>query len=115
LKNNLWLIGYRIIIALLGHASTQQLQNQHSSGYCATGGSPSFGFGMSVWVLQILTHSLQPVQSSGSINTAGVGVTGFGAINAFFIVVTIPFLRKFALPDKNFAQNPNISTFARSS
>ena len=68
------------------HSSTQQPQNQHSSGYRTMGGFFFCGFGIMTSLRHASTHMLQPLQISGLNSKARFGVGGFGAIYTFSLI-----------------------------
>lgn len=69
-----------------GQCSTQQPQNQHSSGYMAMGDLPFSTLGNSTSVRHTFTHVLQPVQCLGSIKIAWFGVIGLGTLYALLYI-----------------------------
>ena len=66
----LWFIGYTMVIASgTGQCSTQQPQNQHSSGYITYGGIPFSLLGSMTSERHTSTHELHAMQRSGFMAT----------------------------------------------
>lgn len=79
-----------LMAPVLGQCSTQQPQNQHSSGYRRIGGRPFSELGIIMSVLHTFTQALHPLQISGLKITDLHGVNGLGtmiALSAIFLLL----------------------------
>ena len=74
-----------------GKSSTQQPQNQHSSGYSTSGGLPLSGVGMNTSMRHTSTQRLQPVHSVASKVTGVQGVKGLSTATAFLSILVSSF------------------------